>query len=146
MNSVSTLIWWQMGDVFPEIMLACETMCKLICRASDLKCDSFYLFKNNPLVRPYCNMCNTLYIENVEHLLMHCPYFNDRREPMLREINELENYYDTIILTPMGNNILMMLGKIPDHSKPEVMLYFYRIIAINVQYMHVTIVRMRGVG
>ena len=27
MNSVSALIWWQMGDVFPEIMLACETMC-----------------------------------------------------------------------------------------------------------------------
>ena len=38
MNSASALIWWQMGDVFPEIMLACETMCKLICRASDLKC------------------------------------------------------------------------------------------------------------
>ena len=49
MNSVRTLIWWQMGDVFPDIMLACETMCKLICRGSDLKCD-YYLFRNNLLV------------------------------------------------------------------------------------------------
>ena len=75
---------------FPEMMLACETMCKLICRASELKCDS-YLFKNNPLVRPYCDMCNTLSIENVEHLLMQCPYFNDRREILPREINDSEN-------------------------------------------------------
>ena len=60
---------------------------------------------------------------------------------------KLENYYDTVILTPMFINLLTMLGKIPNHSKPEVMLYFYRIIAINVQYMYVTIVRMReGVG
>ena len=82
-------------------------------------------------------MCNTLSIENVEHLLMHCPYFNDRREAMLREIKELENYYDTLILTPMGINLPTMLGRITDHSEPEVMLYFYRIIAINVQYTYV---------
>ena len=47
-------------------------------------------------------------IENVEHLLMHCPYFNDRKEAMLREINDLENDYDTVILTSCkaGGNAL----------------------------------------
>ena len=92
-----------------------------MCRASELKCDS-YLFKNNPLVRPYCDLCNTLSIENVEHLLMYVPYFNDRREAMFREINDLENCYDTVILTPLGIDLLTMLGKKPEHAKPEVML------------------------
>ena len=134
MNSVSTMIWWQISDAFPKIMLACETLCKLICRASDLKCDS-YLFKNNPLARPYYDLCNNLSIKNIEHILMHCPYFNDRREAMFRESNDLEEYYNSALITPLGNKLHVMLGKIPENTEPVMMLYFYRIIAINVQHM-----------
>ena len=70
-------------------------------------------------------MCNTLAIENVEHLLIHCAYSTDKREAMLREINDLEKYYDTVILTLLDNNLLPTLRKIPENAKPEVMLYFY---------------------
>ena len=66
---------------------------------------------------------------------------------MFREINDLENYYDTVILTPLDNNLLTMMRKLPEHATLQVMLYFYRMIAINVQYMYLTIVKMReGVG
>ena len=97
-----------MCDVFPDIMLACDTMSKLLCRASELKCDS-YNFTNNPLVRPYCDMRTDLAIENAEHLLIHCPYFNDIREIMFKEIDDFEKYYDTTILTPQENILLTIL-------------------------------------
>ena len=89
MEFVKTLICWQICDISPELILACETMAKLICRASKLKSDS-YLFRNDPSNRPYCDMCHDFAVENVEHLLIHCPYFNDDRISMFKEMVELE--------------------------------------------------------
>ena len=95
---VQTLIWWQIGSFFHEIMLPCETMCKLVCRASDLKSDS-HQYKDNPLNRPICNNCNEMAMENVEHLLMHCPYLNEEGDFLSIEIENLERYYGINIIT-----------------------------------------------
>ena len=92
MDTVKPLVWWQLGDHSPELMQQCETMSKLICRASRLKSDC-YMYKNDCINRPYCDMCNNFAIENVEHLLMHCPSLNEKREKMLKEIGVLENLW-----------------------------------------------------
>ena len=147
-NCVNTLTWWQIGGMSKDMMVSCETMSTLICRASELKCDS-YRFKNNPTNPPYCDLCTNFAIENAEHLLMHCPYFNDRREAMFNEINELEKYYQTAIIDPRENTFYMytLLGKPLDGKIPEMMLYFYRIVAVNVHHVYVTTVKNReGVG
>ena len=36
-----TLVWWQMAYILPEMMRQFETMTKLVCKASELKSDSY---------------------------------------------------------------------------------------------------------
>ena len=143
-TTVKPLVWWQLGDHFPEMMLSCETMSKLICRASRLKS---YMYKNDNVNRPYCDMCNDFAVENVEHLLIHCSSLNEKRGKMLKEIEELEKYYGTKILSATSNNLPTFLGKIPENADPEMMLYFYRIVATNVHQMYLTVIKNReGIG
>ena len=145
-DSVKTLIWWQVGGLSHDMMMYCETMCKLICRASELKIDC-HQYKNNPVNRPYCDKCDEIAIENVEHLIMHCPFQNRRRETMLREIEHLERLYETRILSPVENNLFTLLGKVPDNANPEMMFHFCRIEATNVHYMYISVTKNReGVG
>ena len=72
-EKVYMLIWWQLGDLRPELMYQCDVMVKLICRASNLKCDN-YKFKNAVGMR-YCDICQSLANENAEHIILHCPFF-----------------------------------------------------------------------
>ena len=44
MGTVKLMIWWQLGDLYPELRECCGTMAKLVCGASKLKSDS-YLYK-----------------------------------------------------------------------------------------------------
>ena len=121
-------------------------MSKLVCKASKLKCDD-YRYRNDVVNRPYCDLCPDHAIENVEHLLIHCPSLRNEREAMFNEISEIENYYDSRILTPLDNNLHTLLGKIPNNANPEMMLYFYKAVARNVYIMYSTLLRNRqGIG
>ena len=146
MDTIKPLVWWQLGDHMPELMTPCETMSKLVCRASRLKCDS-YLYKNDPVNRPYCEMCNNFAIENVEHLIMTCPAHEEKRNKMIREINDLERHYSIQILRPNCNNLNTLMGRFPEHVDFDVMLYFYRIVAIGVHQMYQSVIKNReGIG
>ena len=146
MDTVKPIVWWQLGDHCPELMQQCETMSKLICGASRLKSDS-YMYKNDCINRPYCDMCNNFAIENVEHLIMHCPALKEKREKMLQEIEALEYLSGTQILLPSGNNLPIFLGKIPENVDHETMLHFHRIVAKNVHQMYIFVLKNRdGIG
>ena len=128
------------------MMLYCETMSKLVCKASKLKSDD-YRYRNDSVNRPYCELCPDLAIENVEHLIIHCPSLRNERDPMFNEISDIENYYGSRILTPHENNLHVLLGKIPNNANPEMMLYFYKSVAKNVHTMYSTLLRNRqGIG
>ena len=145
-DNVKTLIWWQLSDVAPDMMLHCETMSKLVCKASKLKCDD-YRYRNDVVNRPYCDLCQDHAIENVEHLLIHCPSLRNEREAMFDEINEIENYYGSRILNPVDSNLHTLLGKVPNNANPEMMLYFYKAVARNVYTMYSILLRNRqGIG
>ena len=145
-STVRPLIWWQLSDISHDMMASCETMSKLVCRASKLKSDS-YQYKNNAINRPYCDLCDAYAIENVEHLIMHCTSLTERRDTMLREISNLENFYGNRIVPPTDNNLHVMLGKVPLNADPEMMLYFYTIVATHVHRMYEIVVRNReGIG
>ena len=77
-------------------MLPCETMCKLVCRASDLKSDS-HQYKNNPLIPPIGSNCNEMAVEDVEHLLMICPYLTEERDSLSREIENLLGILELVL-------------------------------------------------
>ena len=119
-TEVKPMIWWQLSDVSPDLIVCCETMSKLVCRASSLKCDN-YQYKNDVVNRPYCEMCPDFALENTEHLLMHCSYFEEQRDIMFKQLNDLEEYYDMEILTPLGNNLHILLGRVPAEAIPDVL-------------------------
>ena len=146
LDSVKPLIWWQLGDVCPEIMFACETMSKLVCKSSKLKSDH-YDFKNGRVNQQYCDLCNDFAIENVEHLLMHCKALERERRIMLNEIANLENQHGASILKPACNILHILLGKVPVNVEPTVMLYFFKLVAVNVQKMYSIMLKGRvGIG
>ena len=145
-DNVKPLIWWQLSDMSPEMMIFCETMSKLVCKASKLKSDDYH-YKNDAVNRPYCELCPDLAIENVEHLLIHCPSLRNERDAMFNEISNIENFYGGRILMPNENNLHTLLGKIPNDVNPEMMLYFYKSVARNVHTMYSTMLRNRqGIG
>ena len=145
-DSVRMLIWWQLGGLSHDMMMHCETMCRLVCRASELKVDC-YQYRNNPLNRPYCDNCDDLAIENVEHLIMHCQFHNERRNQMYEEIEDLERFYGARILSPVENNLYTLLGKVPLDANPEMVFHFCRIVANNVHSMYTAVTKNReGVG
>ena len=147
-DSVKTLIWWQLGDKSHGIMNCCETMVKLVFRASRLKSDN-YQNKNDPTKRPYCELCQNVAVEDVEHMIMHCPYFENQRNAMLGQTNEVERMFNAKVLLPSEDNLLLMLGKIPNGAPPppEMMFDNFSINAKNVHKMYMAIVKSReGVG
>ena len=56
-------------------------------------------------------MCHEFAIENVEHLLMHCPFLKEKREAMFNEISTLERHYDFNIRSPLNKNPPHTIGE-----------------------------------
>ena len=124
----------------------CETMSKLVCRASGLKCD-VYQYRNDNINRLYCDLCPEFALEDVEHILMHCTYFERERETMFIEISNLGNVYGFTILSPLVNNLHVPLGKVPAGADPEMMLYFFKLVAAKVYHMYTVVLKNReGIG
>ena len=86
-------------------------------------------------------------LENVEHLLMHCPFFANEREIMFNRISNLKDLYEFPVLTPLGNNLHALLGKVPLGAKLKMMLKFYKLVATNVHHMYTAVLKNRdGIG
>ena len=145
MSSVCLLIWWQLSDHQPNLMYQCETMVKIVCGASSLKCDSYVFKKNNN--SKYCDLCNNMAVENPEHMIMHCQYLHDIRMRMLDDISELELSTACPILKNSGDMFSTLLGNLPTDIHPDIGFAFLRIVAINVYDMYKTVLKNReGVG
>ena len=84
------LVWWQVSDVVPSLIRCCETMSKILCGASKLKCHDQTLRRATFLSRK-CTLCNEHAIEDIEHLVMNCGYHAVTRTEMFNEIYNIEN-------------------------------------------------------
>ena len=73
-------------------MTSCETMVKLVCKASRLKSDCYQYHKDN-LNTSYCVLCGILAIEDAEHIILHCHYMTDLRNQMFAEIEKSDHTY-----------------------------------------------------
>ena len=145
-ESVKPLIWWQIGDMSHDLMKNVETMVKLVTRASKLKSDC-YQFKNDTINRPYCDLCHTHAIEDVKHILMHCPSLTVLRNGMYKELHDIERKYEITVLLPSECNLTFLLGKMPVRFTPYMTYEICRVIACNVQQMYTHVLKNRaGVG
>ena len=123
----------------------CETMASLICRASNLKSDNIECKGSNLSVR-VCDQCDMFQEENVEHVIMHCPFNEYLREHMLLDIHNLECMYDVSIMGS-GNPLLTLLGSARAEIDPCIMNKFWVIAgsAIHKMYMRIETAK-KGIG
>ena len=121
-------------------------MIKLLCGASSLKCDN-YQYKVDKSRKPYCDLCFNLAIENTDHLIMHCPHFEEIRAKMFADISHLEAEYQSKVFNMGENTFHMLLDKIPTRFQPELAYRFLKTDSTNVHKMYSTARRNRmGVG
>ena len=145
MNNVRLLIWWQLGDHRPELMYQCEIMVKIICKASDLKCHKYR--HNREIGGMYCDLCNDMSVENVEHIIMHCRHLQDIRDDMLKEIDNLERSTNMPILSGANDMLSTLMGNLPENASAEVVMPFLQIVAIHVYRMYRRVLMNReGIG
>ena len=76
------LIWWILSDRLPGITSNCDIMAKLVCNASLLK-DHDYRLKNKSFRHKICNNCELGLREDVIHMVMECPHYEDAKGEML---------------------------------------------------------------
>ena len=135
------LIWWELCDLYPVLIPYCETMVKLICGASSLKSDN-YQYRSDNTRRVYCDLCQNLAIEDIEHLIMQCPSLQDIRTKMFEDLSIIAIEYRTQVFNTGENIIHVLLGKIPTRFDPEFTYKFMRIVCICVHKMYCTVIRV----
>ena len=67
----------------------CEIMARLVCYASRLKSDDVR-YKGASLSTVRGQFCDLGVVENVVHILMQCPAFEDKRRIMFENICEIK--------------------------------------------------------
>ena len=139
------LIWWNLSNIYPDMIMICETMARILCHSSLLKCDDIRL-KNLSHVHKVCSLCDHYSVENATHFIMQCPGTQHLRNEML---TELESHHDIHnVLRDNANDVMLIcLGKCPDDNYSEVMVKLWCISGrhINIMYRYVLNQR-KGIG
>ena len=113
--------WWQISDMDFRFMKMCETMSKLVCHASLLKRDDCRL-KGLPMSNRTCINCYMYCIEDITHILMQCPYYQEDRNEMFREIAMRCPNAESFFEQERENIPYYLLGrKIPSYNEDEML-------------------------
>ena len=140
------LIWWQLAGIAPEIMRQCEVMVKIVCKSSNLKVDS-HIFRNDPVRRTYCELCNDFSIEDARHVILHCPLLSTYRTELFEGISLIETEYNSKIVGTNEDLLSIILGQSIVNVNIEAYTAFLKLVARSVykMYTHITNAR-KGIG
>ena len=140
------LVWWQMANAMPEKMRHFETMVKLVCMSSDLKSDS-YVFRNDARQDIKCDLCDTHSTENANHIIMHCPFFNNDRADLFNSISALETDLNVTFITNQCNVFHALMGKRVDNIDPRIHMHFLSLVASRIHTVYTKVIQLRkGIG
>ena len=104
------LTWWAVSDKWPNTIRMCETLAKIVCKASRLKSDDFRL-RDSTHSMMVCEGCDMFTVESMSHLLMQCPSTTDKRNRMFGKINEVYPQFDANCMEEPGEVFNWLLGK-----------------------------------
>ena len=141
------LSWWDLSNQHPEHIRMCENMARLVTRCSYLKSDSIEYKGTNLSVRS-CANCDMFQCEDLEHVVLRCPFHNKARGDMYQEINELESKYDIKVIEP-GNLMLNLIGRSIAGVDIGIMHEIWTIAGSAIDGMYKDVIRSReetGVG
>ena len=140
------LIWWHIADNDFLMQKTAETMARLVCRASLLKSDDPRL-KGSSLSDRICQSCDLGVVENIYHLIMQCPYMDDIRQSMYRQLqNDVVVYFDKLKENPQ-DNLAMLLGKVVANVDLETVISGLQIVGRHICLMYKRVINSReGIG
>ena len=112
----------------------CEQMAKLICHASDLKCDDV-------------SDCDMYAVENVYHMVMQCPIHEDDRINMYHWLYKRDPGLEYIFSQSPGRVLTWLLGGEIEDKSADYMYDFWHITGSAIHGMYKRIFANRsGVG
>ena len=109
-------------------------MVKLISHASLLKNDDVRL-KSMPMYSRFCGDCDLADVDDVKHLMLQCPKWQDDRTEMLNMIENIPDGSGQRLLNAQGDLTLALLGKIDDRLMFEQSI---EILKISARYISKT--------
>ena len=115
------LIWWIISDKFPNLMKMCEKMSAIVSDSSLLKANDVRL-KNKSFWTKVCVRCDLGIVENAKHIVMQCPHYQDIRQEMLDDLEQLQCDELSEALRNAQECFYIFMGKQPDN-----MLYHWEI-------------------
>ena len=112
------LIWWIISDKLPKHMSMCEKMAALVSDASLLKSNDVRLKRGSHWAKT-CDRCMLGIKEDLMHITMQCPFYEDTRREMYSEIENLQCQQINEALSDPQNTFTLILGKQPESISIE---------------------------
>ena len=146
MNTVNYLTWWKLSDERPQLMRQCEDLSKLVCNCSRLK-STDPRFKVSSPVERMCTLCDEYAIEDVNHVVLHCKFFDNIRLQMHEKLRDLSDNAGNIILGNTRNILHTLLGAQSRLVSQKVNFDFQAITAVYISKMYRIVLKERkGIG
>ena len=140
------LIWWQFADKIPRMQRTSETMAKLLCRASRLKCDD-PLLKGTSTSSRMCTNCDLGVVENMYHMIMQCPYTEDVRVSMYKEIEKGAVDFSTRMISNPPSAFAWLVGKTMEDMDIDTICRGLEIAGLHIGIMYRRVINSRkGIG
>ena len=128
------LIWWIISDNFPKLMNICEKMSSLVCSCSSLRGHDVKL-KKGSFWSKCCTRCNLAVIEDPKHIIMQCPYYEERTTYLFDDIRRLGcSIIDDVM--SVGDVYSILMGKHPEGVPMETMIGLWIISSKHISRMY----------
>ena len=134
MTQSSYVIWWMLSDYDRRYMRRCEVMIRLLCHTSLLKSDDVR-YKRATVFEKMCYLCDLGAMECANHVIMQCPFHNQHRTEMFREIDLIwPNFEPTEIFSAI-------MGKPIEGVPEDVMCRAWMVGCTFITRMYWTVIR-----
>ena len=120
------LIWWALADLYPRKIRMCEIMAALVCDTGLLRANDLRL-KKKSFSHKVCGRCDLGILENINHVVMQCPYFQDDRARMCEAIQQLGSDTARSVMEDIQNFFYVIMGKHPDGAPFQAMIEIWLI-------------------
>ena len=139
-------VWWWISDIWPNMIGMCETMVKIICRTSKLKVDDYSL-KGGTHSLKACDKCEMYAVEDIFHILMQCPFFQNDMKELYAEIRLVTPNLLEEMDKDNSTAIYHLLGKPFENAPWEEQVKMWCVSGRRISMMYYKLVKGRcGIG
>ena len=135
MSKVSMLPWWQYVQANSVDVRKCRYIAKILLDCNLLKsCQYRY---NSDVSDPYCDLCDTRSIEDIEHVLFRCTENNDERRRLWQNVKDNcpDPLYSDMMDMPIKDRVSFLLGGFSQFTLEWLPLYSAAVTFIHSLYM-----------